>query len=93
MEPDGAATRRVTGDLLCHLIEVVLYKVHTLFSDSGADFTELDSLASASFTIEKALAASETFQAHSFESAWARSAIDYRVTKSPPPGRTDRSRE
>ena len=39
------ATRRGTGDILRHLIEAVLYKVHTMLTDNGTHFTTLGNVA------------------------------------------------
>ena len=75
------ATRRVAGDFLRHLIEAVPYKVHTVLTDNGTHFTTPDNVASAASIIKEAIAAGETFRAHSFESACARNDIDHRLTK------------
>jgi transposase InsO family protein len=75
------ATRRVAGDFLRHLIEAVPYKVHTVLTDNGTHFTTPGNVASAASIIKEAIAAGETFRAHSFESACARNDIDHRLTK------------
>jgi transposase InsO family protein len=75
------ATRRVAGDFLRHLIEAVPYKVHTVLTDNGTHFTTPGNVASAAPLIKEAIAAGETFRAHSFESACARNDIDHRLTK------------
>jgi len=79
------ATRRVVGDFLLHLIEAVPYKVHTVLTDNGTHFTTPDNVVSAASIIRQAIAAGETFRAHSFESACARNEIDHRLTKPRPP--------
>ena len=73
VELHGRATRRVAGDFLRHLIEAVPYKVHTVLTDNGTHFTTPGNIASAASIIRQAIAAGETFQAHSFELACARS--------------------
>ena len=75
------ATRRVAGDFLRHLIEAVPYTVHTVLTDNGTHFTAPGNVASAASIIRQAIAAGETFRAHSFESACARNDIDHRLTK------------
>ncbi len=70
------ATRRVAGDFLRHLIEAVPYKVHTVLTDNGTRNRRLGWLYH-----KEAIAAGETFRAHSFESACARNEIDHRLTK------------
>ncbi|GAA0278913.1 IS481 family transposase ISGdi9 [Methylorubrum aminovorans] len=47
----------------------------------GAHFTTPGNVASAASIIREAIAAGETFRAHSFESACARNDIDHRLTK------------
>ena len=73
--------RRVAGDFLRHLIEAVPYTVHTVLTDNGTHFTTPGNVASAASIIKEAIAAGETFRAHSFESACARNDIDHRLTK------------
>ena len=75
------ATRRVAGDFLRHLIEAVPYTVHTVLTDNGTHFTTPGNVASAASIIRHAIAAGETFRAHSFELACARNDIDHRLTK------------
>jgi transposase InsO family protein len=75
------ATRRVAGDFLRHLSEAVPDKVHTVLTDNGTHFTTPGNVASDASIIRQAIAAGETFRAHSFESACARNDIDHRLTK------------
>jgi len=75
------ATRRVAGDFLRHLIEAVPYQAHTVPTDNGPHFTPPANVASAAPLLNEAIAAGETFRAHSFESACARNDIDHRLTK------------
>ena len=73
------ATRRVVGDFLRHFIEAVPYTVHTVLTDDDTHFTTPGNGASAAPLIKEAIAAGETFRAHSFESACARNDIDHRL--------------
>ena len=75
------ATRRVAGDFLRHLIEAVPYTVHTVLTDNGTHFTTPGNIASAAPLIKEAIAAGETFRAHSFELACARNDVEHRLTK------------
>lgn len=81
VEPHGRATQRVAGDFPRHLVEAVPYKVHTVLTDNGTHFTTPGNIASAASIINEAIAAGETFRAHSFESACACNNIDHRLTK------------
>ena len=75
------ATRRVAGDFLRHLIAAVPYRVHTVLTDNGTHFTTPGNVASATPLIKDAIAAGETFRAHSFELACARNDVEHRLTK------------
>ncbi len=75
------ATRRVAGDFLRHLIAAVPYRVHTVLTDNGTHFTTPGNVASAAPLIKEAIAAGETFRAHSFEAACARNGVEHRLTK------------
>jgi transposase InsO family protein len=75
------ATRRVAGDFLRHLIAAVPYKVHTVLTDNGTHFTTPGNVSSAAPLIKEAIAAGETFRAHSFEAACARNDVEHRLTK------------
>ena len=75
------ATRRVAGNFLRHLIEAVPYKIHTVLTDNGTQFTTPGNVASAAPLIREALDNSEPFRAHSFELACAEHHIDHRLTK------------
>lgn len=65
------------------------YKVHTVLTDNGTHFTTPGNVASAASIIKEAIAAGETFRAHSFELACARNDIDHRLTKPRRPWTTD----
>jgi transposase InsO family protein len=75
------ATTRVSGDFLRHLIAAVPYKVHTVLTDNGIQFTTPGAAGSAVPLIKEALANGERFWAHAFEYACANADIDHRTTK------------
>ncbi len=49
--------------------------MHTVLTDNGTHFTTPGNVASAASIIKEAIAAGDTFRAHSFESACARNDI------------------
>lgn len=69
------ATTKVSGDFLRHLVEAVLYKIHTVLSESpvlseieeGIHFTTPGADGSAVPEIKLATANGERFWAHSFD--------------------------
>lgn len=75
------ATTRVSGDFLRHLIEAVPYRIHTVLTDNGIQFTAPGAGGSAVPLIVEALAKGELFRAHAFELACAKAGIDHRTTK------------
>jgi len=75
------ATTRVSGNFLRHLLEAVPYKVHTVLTDNGIQFTTPGAGGSAVPLIVEALAKGETVWAHAFELACAKAGIDHRTTK------------
>ena len=75
------ATRRVAGDFLRHLIEAVPYKIHTVLTDNGTQFTTPGNVASAAPLIREALDKGEPVWAHAFEYACAQNDIEHRLTK------------
>lgn len=75
------ATRRTAADFLCRLIEAVPYKIHTVLTDNGTQFTTPGNKRSAVTEIRTAIEAGEAFRAHAFELACARADIDHRLTK------------
>ena len=80
-ELHAKATRRVAGDFLRHLIQLVPYKIHTVLTDNGTHFTTPGAGGSAAPDIKRALDAGEPVWAHSFELACAQADIDHRTTK------------
>jgi hypothetical protein len=75
------ATTAVSRDFLLHLIEAVPYKIHTVLTDNGFQFTTPGGGGSAVPLIKEALTNGERFRAHAFELACARNDIDHRTTK------------
>src|SRR6476660_1243939 len=74
------ATTRVSADFLRRLLEAVPYKVHTVLTDNGIQFTTPGAGGSAVPEIQEALAKGELFRAHAFELACAKAGIDHRTT-------------
>ena len=77
-ENSRTATSR---DFLLRLIEAVPYKIHTVLTDNGIQFTTPGGGGSAVPLIKEAMANGERFWAHAFEYACARNDIDHRTTK------------
>ena len=77
-ENSKTATSR---DFLLRLIEAVPYKIHTVLTDNGIQFTTPGGGGSAVPLIKEAMANGEGFWAHAFEYACARNDIDHRTTK------------
>jgi Integrase core domain len=75
------ATTKVAADFLRHLIAAVPYKIHTVLTDNGIQFTIPGAGASAVSEIKKALMRGELFRAHAFELCCAKNDIDHRLTK------------
>ena len=75
------ATRRIAAEFLHRLIEAVPYKIHTVLTDNGTQFTTPGNKRSAVTEIRAAIEAGEVFRAHAFELACARADIDHRLTK------------
>ena len=75
------ATTAVSGDFLRNLVKAVPYKIHTVLTDNGIQFTTPDAGGSAVPLIREAMAAGEIFRAHAFEYACAKADIEHRTTK------------
>jgi transposase InsO family protein len=75
------ATTRVAAEFLAALLKAVPYKVHTVLTDNGIQFTTPGAGGSAVPEIRDALAKGELFRAHAFELACAKAGIDHRTTK------------
>ena len=75
------ATTAVSGDFLRHLVAAVPYRVHTVLTDNGRQFTIPSSPGSAVPEIKEAIAKGEIFRAHAFDYACAKLDIEHRLTK------------
>jgi transposase len=75
------ATTAVSADFLRHLLDAVPYKIHTVLTDNGIQFTTPGAGGSAVPLIKQAMAAGEIIWAHAFEHACAKADIDHRTTK------------
>ncbi len=74
-------TRKTAADFLRRLIATVPYKIHTVLTDNGTQFTTPGKNCSAAKDMKEAIEKGECFRAHSFELACARADIDHRLTK------------
>lgn len=75
------ATIRVAADFLRALLQAVPYRVHTVLTDNGQQFTTPGNEASAAPLIREAIDNGEIFRAHGFELACAQNRIEHRLTK------------
>ena len=75
------APTRVAAEFLGRLIEAVPYKIHTVLTDNGIQFTTPGAEGSAVPLIKEAMKNGELFRAHAFEYACAKANIDHRTTK------------
>jgi transposase-like protein len=75
------ATTAVSADFLRRLLKAVPYKVHTVLTDNGIQFTTPGAGGSAVPLIKEAMAAGEIIWAHAFEYACAMADIEHRTTK------------
>jgi transposase InsO family protein len=75
------ATIRVAADFLRALLQAVPYRVHTVLTDNGQQFTTPGNEASAVPLIREAIDRGEIFRANGFELACAQSRIEHRLTK------------
>ncbi len=73
------ATRRVAGNFLRHLAAAVPYKINTVLTDNGTQFTEPGGWTPDD--IKQMLARKEPFLCHSFELACAQLDVGHRLTK------------
>jgi hypothetical protein len=79
------ATTAVSRDFLLRLIAAVPYKIHTVLTDNGIQFTIPGAGGSAVPLITEAIANGKLFRAHAFELACARNDIEHRTTKAKHP--------
>jgi hypothetical protein len=75
------ATTAVSRDFLLRLIAAVPYKIHTVLTDNGIQFTTPGAGGSAVPLIREAMANGELFRAHAFEYTCATNDIEHRTTK------------
>ena len=75
------ATTAVSRDFLLRLIAAVPYKIHTVLTDNGIQFTTPGAAGSAVPLIRAAMANGELFRAHAFEYTCASNDIEHRTTK------------
>lgn len=75
------ATTAVSREFLLRLIVAVPYKIHTVLTDNGIQFTTPGAGSSAVPLIKEAIAKGELFRAHAFEYACARNDIEHRTTR------------
>jgi transposase InsO family protein len=81
VELHDRATRRNASEFLRRLIKAVPYKVHTVLTDNGVQFTTPGNVASAAKDIRFALDRGELVWVHAFELVCAKNDIDHRLTK------------
>jgi transposase-like protein len=74
-------THPTAADFLRRLIEAVPYRVHTVLTDNGTDFTDPACDAWSPAEIRDVVANRKPFLAHAFEYACALNDIDHRLTK------------
>lgn len=79
------ATTAVSREFLLRLIAAVPYKIHTVLTDNGIQFTTPGAGGSAVPLINEAMANGELFWANAFELTCARNDIDHRTTKAKHP--------
>lgn len=71
----------LSREFLLRLIAAVPYKIHTVLTDDGIQFTTSDAGGSALRLIKEAIADGERFWAPAFEYACATNDIEHRTTK------------
>ena len=81
VELHDRATRRNASEFLKRLIKAVPYKIHTVLTDNGVQFTTPGNAVSAAKEVREALDRGELFRAHGFELVCANAGIDHRLTK------------
>src|ERR1700727_502774 len=75
------ATTRTAADFLRALVKAVPYKIHTVLTDNGIQFTDPKGETWTRVEIRQMIACKELFRAHAFEYACALADIDHRLTK------------
>lgn len=74
------ATRRVAANFLRRLVERVPYRIHTVLTDNGFQFTPPEAGWSLD-KIQRRLATRQLFRAHAFDLACAQLGIEHRLTR------------
>ena len=74
-------TARIGGNFLRALVAAVPYRIHTVLTDNGIQFTFSREPGSTVDDIKQALAAGELFRAHAFDYACAQLDIEHRLIK------------
>lgn len=74
-------TTTVSREFLLRLIEAVPYRIHTVLTDNGIQFTTPGAGGSAVPLIKEAIANGERFRAHAFKYTCATNDIEHRTTK------------
>jgi transposase InsO family protein len=75
------ATTQVAGDFLRALIKAAPYRIHTVLTDNGIQFTDPAGGAWTPAELKDMMARGVPFRAHAFEYACACNDIDHRLTK------------
>jgi len=75
------ATRRIASDFLKRLIDLIPYKIHTVLTDNGVQFTDPKGEGWTVGDIKAMLAAGQPFRCVGFDLVCARNDIDHRLTK------------
>ena len=75
------ATTAISKQFLLNLVAAAPYKIHTVLTDNGIQFTTPGAGGSAVPLIKEAMANGERFRAHAFEYACAKNDIEHRTTK------------
>ncbi len=75
------ATRRIASDFLKRLIDLVPYKIHTVLTDNGVQFTDPKGEGWTVADIKAMLKAGQPFRCVGFDLVCARHDIDHRLTK------------
>jgi hypothetical protein len=75
------ATTAISKQFLDNLVAAVPYKIHTILTDNGIQFTDLTGGSWTPADIRKMRAEGKLFRCHAFESGCATHNIDHRLTK------------
>src|SRR5690606_28765311 len=79
------ATTAVSREFLLRLVAAVPYKIHTVLTANGIQFTTPGAGGSPVPLIKEAIANGEPFRAHAFEYACARNDIEHRTDRAKTP--------